>query len=585
MILQSLASYHERKGDTLAPPGWIRKPVDFVIVINRAGEFVTVNDLREVKNKKQVGLPKLLPNIGKQAQKHANSGKDANLLWDDAPFVLARKTKGPITTQSFCDTVEEYFPDGGECAEDEGIAAIKAFCRTQLADEAVRERIAGLLPQKNGVLLPVIVAFRLDDESECFISDRPAVKQRLAAHVGSRNPDGVCSVTGERAPISRLHTVIKNVWGGQSSGVSLVSYNAPAFNSYNKEGGANAPVGEAAMFAYTTALNHLLGGDSAQRMQVGDASTVFWSEKSSEFEGRFAQFFTGDKDDPDALTDLVRGLYDSIHRGRQAESDDVNRFYVLGLSPNAARVAVRFWIVGSVAEMERNIGRYFEDIKIAHGPNAPDELPLSRLLAQTAVLGKRENIPPNLAGDVMRAILGGTPYPLTAMAALLRRVRAERVVPHARAAFLKACINRSPLQEDDRERKMAMGLDRDNVNIGYRLGRLFAALEKTQLDALPGIKATIRDRFYGSASSTPAAVFPTLIRTSKHHLGKLDDRQRKYRERLIGEIVDGLPPEFPDVLKLSDQGRFAIGYYHQMQDFFTKKTPTADEKAEATGRE
>ncbi len=121
-----------------------------------------------------------------------------------------------------------------------------------------------------------------------------------------------------------------------------------------------------------------------------------------------------------------------------------------------------------------------------------------------------------------------------------------------------------------------MSLDTSNTNVGYSLGRLFAALEKTQQDALPGVKATIRDRFYGSASSTPAAVFPTLIRTSKHHLAKLDDRQRIYRERLIGEIVDGIPAEFPDVLNLTDQGRFAIGYYHQMQDFFTKKTSVAE---------
>ena len=576
MILQSLVSYYHRAGDKLAPPGWIRKFVDVAIVINRDGEFVTVNPLREPRDKKLVGKPTLLPNIGKQAQKHTNSGKDANLLWDDAPFILGMKTKGAITTEAFCDAVEAYFPDGGEHADDQGITALKAFCRTQLPDAAVRERIAGLLPKKNDVLLPVIVAFRLDGDPDYFISDRQAVKQRLASHVGSRDPDGVCCITGERAAISKLHTVLKNVWGGHSSGVNLVSYNAPAFNSYNKEDGANAPVGEASMFAYTTALNHLLDSDSSQRMQAGDASTVFWSEKPSALEGRFAELFTGDKDDPDAMTHLVRGLYESVGKGSPAKSDETNRFYVLGLSPNAARVAVRFWIVGTVAEMERNIARHFEDIRIVHGPNERDELPLWRLLAQTAVLGKHENVPPNLAGDVMQSILRGTPHSRAALAALLRRIRAERFIPHPRAAFLKACINRSSLQEDKKEKELLVSLDTSNTNVGYSLGRLFAALEKTQQDALPGVKATIRDRFYGSASSTPAAVFPTLIRTSKHHLAKLDDRQRIYRERLIGEIVDGIPAEFPDVLNLTDQGRFAIGYYHQMQDFFTKKTSVAE---------
>lgn len=579
MILQSLVSYHRRASDKLAQLGWIRKPVDFAIVIDGPGNFVAVNELRETKGGKLSGKPTLLPNIGKQAQKHSNSGKDANLLWDDAPFVLGMKTKGIMTAEAFAATVNEFFPDGAD-GDDPGIMAIKAFCRDQLPRDEVRERIAASLPQKNGELLPVIVAFRLDgDRDGYFISDRQTVKARLETHFTQADCNGFCSVTGRRASISKNHTVLKNVWGGQSSGVSLVSFNSAAFTSYNKEGGDNAPVGEAAMFAYTTALNSLLESGSSQRMQVGDASTVFWSEEPSQLESAFSMFFTEPpKDDPDRNTNAVRALFEAVKTGNLPESDSNNRFYVLGLSPNAARVAIRFWIVGTVAEMERNIVEHFENIRIVHGPRDRDELSLFRLLVQTASQGKADNIPPNLAGDVMRSIMEGTPYPVTALSALVRRTRAERNIPHARAAFLKACLNRSPLDKDEKE--LTVSLDLANTNIGYRLGRLFATLEKTQEDALPGLNATIRDRFYGSASSTPASVFPTLIRLSKHHLAKIDDKwKRTSREKLFGEIMDGIA-DFPPVLDLSDQGRFAIGYYHQRQAFFTPKQTAAEAPAD-----
>lgn len=580
MILQALCSYYRRASDRLAQLGWIRKPVDFAIVIDGGGNFITVNDLRETRDGKPSGRPTLLPNIGKQAQKHSVSGKDANLLWDDAPFVLGMKGRGMTTTNAFIATMEEFFPDGAY-GDDAGIAALKAFCRDQLPHGEVRERIAALLPRKNDEMQPVTVAFRLDgDRDGYFISDRQVVKDRLERHFSQSDCNGFCSITGRRASISRNHTVLKNVWGGQSAGVSLVSFNAAAFTSYNKESGGNAPVGEAAMFAYTTALNSLLESGSNQRMQVGDASTVFWSEEPSRLEELFAVALTEPpKDDPDSNASAIRELFESVETGKRAKGDGNNRFYVLGLSPNAARVAVRFWIVGTVAEMEKNIVRHFKDIRIAHGPRDRDELSLFRLLIQTAAQGKADNIPPNLAGDVMRSIMEGAPYPATALSALVRRTRAERIVNHARAAFLKACINRSPFIEDKKEKELDVSLDLTNTNIGYRLGRLFATLEKTQEEALPGINATIRDRFYGSASSTPASVFPTLIRLSKHHLAKIESKgMRTFLEKLFAEIV-GAFSDFPAVLSLSDQGRFAIGYYHQRQDFFTPKKPAADGSA------
>lgn len=114
-------------------------------------------------------------------------------------------------------------------------------------------------------------------------------------------------------------------------------------------------------------------------------------------------------------------------------------------------------------------------------------------------------------------------------------------------------------------------LDLSNANPAYRLGRLFAALEKIQEEASPGLNATIRDRYYGAASSTPVSVFTTLLRLKNHHIGKLSPGRATQMEKLLGEIL-GEVSDFPRQLALPDQGRFALGYYHQRQAFFTKST-------------
>jgi CRISPR-associated protein Csd1 len=244
----------------------------------------------------------------------------------------------------------------------------------------------------------------------------------------------------------------------------------------------------------------------------------------------------------------------------------------LGLSPNASRVAVRFWIVDTVAGMATKICRHFEDLRVAHGSKERDYLSLFRLLASIAVQGKSENIPPNLAGDTVRAVLEGLPYPHTLLQAAVRRIKAEHDITYPRAALIKACLNRYARFRSQQGEEMAMSLDTTNINIGYRLGRLFATLEKIQQEANPKVAATIRDKFYGAASSTPVTVFGNLMRLKNHHLAKLESPGRRVNlEKLIGEIISEIG-DFPAHLTLEDQGRFAIGYYHQMQDFFTKKS-------------
>ena len=382
-------------------------------------------------------------------------------------------------------------------------------------------------------------------------------------------------MSGERDVVALLHPALKGVPGANTTGSNIVSFNFAAATSFGKKQGENSPIGVRSAFEYTTALNTLLAKDSKQKMMIGDATVVFWTGRDDAFETELAGFFSEPpKDEPDRLVQNVAALFKSPRTGSAAFTDDSTTFYVLGLAPNAARLSVRFWHIGTVAEMANRFRSYFEDLSIVHGPKDKDHLSLWRLLVSTAVQGKSENIAPNLAGNVMRSILEGLPFPETLLQAVLMRIKAEHEVSYPRAKLIKGCLNRKwCFTNPKNERNLTVSLDVQNVNIGYRLGRLFAVLEKIQEAANPGLNATIRDRFYSSASSMPTSVFGNLMRLSNHHLSKLRKEKPGYAvnlEKLMQEVVSGVS-SFPAHLSLDDQGQFAIGYYHQRQDFFTKK--------------
>jgi CRISPR-associated protein Csd1 len=342
------------------------------------------------------------------------------------------------------------------------------------------------------------------------------------------------------------------------------------FDSYGKVQSYNAPTSPKAAFAYTTGLNEMLAKNSRQRLNVGDASTVFWAERKHEIESVFADLF-GEPPKGETAQDYkqVVATFRAPETGAPPQLDPKTRFYVLGLAPNAARIAVRFWFAGTVGEVAGNVAQHFEDLEMIRAPKQPKHLSLFRLMVATAAQGKAENIPANLAGELMKTILSGTPYPKALLGAAIRRCRAERKITYPRAALIKAMLSREARYYRKTEKEVAMSLDTTNINVGYRLGRLFATLEKIQEEASPGINATIRDRFYGSASATPVSAFPHLMKLKNHHLAKLENRGRVVNfERTIGEIMEGLE-DFTAHLSLPDQGRFAVGYYHQRQAFFT----------------
>ncbi len=563
MILQALYEYYLRKPE-LPGLGFEEKEIPFLIGLDEQGRFVQIEDTREGEGTKKRGKRFLVPQGVKRA-----SNVLPNLLWDNASYVLGVDIKGkPERLNQQAHAFQQAISDL-MIEQDRGVTSVLRFLNSP--DQKARA-VAAASQWPEILEKGANLAFKMAGRAE-LVCQSDGVRKAMANRNASESTDNaVCLISGEENPTERLHAPIKGVWGAQSVGANIVSFNLDAFNSWGKSQGHNAPVSRRAAFAYTTALNHLLARDSRQRLQIGDTSTVFWSAQANPMEDLLADLFSEpSKDDPDRNVRAVESLYRSPQDGAQSFESDDTLFYVLGLSPNAARIAVRFWHVARVSELARHIKKHFNDLEIVHGPRDKPHLSLFRLLIASATQGKSENIPPNIAGDFMKSILAGTPYPETLLQAVIRRIRAEHEVSHPRAALVKACLNRRirHSQSDD-AKELAVALDDTHTNIGYRLGRLFAVLEKIQEEANPGINATIRDRYYGAASSTPVAVFQTLMRLKNHHLAKLDNRGRAINfERTIGEIMDGIH-DFPPVLSLADQGRFTVGYYHQRQALFTK---------------
>lgn len=580
MILQALHRYYERS-EGLPREGWIRRGVDYVVVLDTQGQCVGLEPVGELRKGKLTPSEKLVTAIGKQAMKHTNSGKDANLLWDNASFVFGTGNKGDIKLASFLGTLDDWLGD----LQDTGIEAVRKFClRLQADPEAAGALIDRWQAQEDFDKRDPVLVFRLTDDLE-YVHMRHAVRRKYESALTftqSGSPlRGNCLVTGAiKVPLAPNESVIKGVWGGQPAGCNIVSFNARAFESYGKRerNGENAPISAQASFAYTTALNHLLS--SRQRIQVGDASTVFWAEETHELENAIPDLF-GDppKDDPDRNVRAVEALYAAVHSGKFAEGGPNTRFHVLGLAPNAARISIRFWETAKAADLAKRIKQHFDDLEILHADYEPRYLSLFRVLTGAALLNKADNIPPNLGGELMRAILEGRPYPAQLLNLAVVRCRAEQKPTYARAAAIKASLNRLIRSRKTHEKEFLPMLDPTNANPAYRLGRLFATLEKIQEEASPGLNATIRDRYFGAASSTPVSVFTTLLRLKNHHLGKLSPGRATQMEKLIGEIL-GEIADFPKLLPLPDQGRFALGYYHQRQAFFTKSEPNNQEESQ-----
>ncbi|MBK8189920.1 MAG: type I-C CRISPR-associated protein Cas8c/Csd1 [Vampirovibrionales bacterium] len=582
MILHALYEYYQRLAadpeSGIAPEGFERKEIPFLILLDAEGNFRDLQDVREGIGRNLRAKRYLVPkDCGR------TSGVRANLLWDNPKYVLAYaekpsdQEKANLCHRAFLARFEECFSDMRQTHT--GLGALGRFLEKQSFDAILSHPLWREVVKSKGNL-----TFQLDSDYRPIAEDA-AIQARVrekTQDLSEKSERSICLISGKPAPLALLHPAIKGVAGGQISGCFIVSFNFAAARSYGKESGDNAPVSQSVAFAYTTALNYLLQKGSRHKLQVADMTMVFWAEKQEPIEDFLFDLFVENKDDPTRNSEAIRALYSSPWRGSlSVDEDDATRFYVLGLAPNASRISIRFWEVTTVSGLVERLKEHFNDIKICHGPKMSDFLPLNSLIRSVAVQGKLDHVAPNHAADMTRAVFSGAPYPLVFLQEALTRTRAEQDVPYWRAALIKACVNRFIRSEaHSTEKELTVSLDETNDNIGYCLGRLFAVLEKIQEESHPGINATIRDRYYGSASSTPVVAFSPLMRMKNHHLAKLENRGRVVNfERLLARIMEYIS-DFPSTLSLHDQGRFAIGYYHQRQAFFSKSSEASQSQAE-----
>ena len=570
MILKALYDYYNRCGN-LPAPGMEEKEIGFVIVISKEGKFLRFEDCRTDKTIGRVYLVK----------KHVSrsSAAVANYLYDNSAYVLGYSDKddsekNQLYFNTFVEKVQsilDRMPDNSDIRTLMNFYAQgREAIHSEVEQDPLWEDIKKNLSKKYSVF-----SFRIEGDLRILAEK----KELMQTNEGTKNDNsrGLCMVTGVQGEL--VDTTTATMIQGSQATAKLVAFQVNSgYDSYGKEKCGNAPISHEAEFAYTTALNTMLRRDSRNKFTVGNRTFVFWAssndkaaEQAEESLFDLLGYSEEKKDNPNAKIEQVRKVFTAIYSGSLSTSLE-DRFYILGLAPNSARIAAVYWSETPLRDFAGKILRHFDDMEIID--TRKDRKPymgIKDILSAVTLGGKQSEATPNLPESIIKSIFLGTPYPYTLLSACIRRIRAESGDGNAaritRIAIIKAFLNRQNVND----KRMEIMLDKRNTNQGYLCGRLFAVLDRIQEDA-NGI-SSIRERYMNAASSTPSSVFATILNLSSHHLENLSNEGKKvFYEKLKQEIIDKISSDgFPAHLDLQDQGRFFVGYYHQRQDFFNKK--------------
>lgn len=586
MILQALVDYYEALAaqGRVAKPGWGIAKISYALNLDKQGKLLNLISLKltKQKGKKAVEVPQniLLPEATKRT-----SEVEAQFLWDNAKYVLGLDASGKAERSKQCfEAMAQKCQEILAAVVGEKAAALKAFFASWQPEAAHDNAI--LQPYMEDLLSSANLMFKVEGKS---VEQDEEIRKAWDAYKSQQASDtaqGICLVTGKKAPVARLHTKIKGLYGAQSSGAALVAFNALAYESYEHKQGDNAPVSEYAAFAYTTALNTLLASER-NYLRIGEMTVVFWAEGADEDnEDVFGDVFSSENkiiEDDD-----LHGFFEKVSQGQAFSVKDYlvkpgNKFYILGLSPNAARISVRFFFVDTFGDFIKNYEQYFREFEIIK-PSFDNRVnvPLWQILQETANKNSKDKAAsPLLAGAVLRSILSGIKYPEALYQNTILRAKADQDNPdknitkisRIKAAIIKACLLRN---YKNNEEVVTVALNEECKKVPYVLGRLFAVLEDLQEKANPGINSTIKDRYFNSACATPSVTFPLLTKLANTHLKKISAQKGTviYFEKLIGELMNKLEVEnnaMPARLSLPEQGEFVLGYYHQVQKRFEKK--------------
>lgn len=587
MILQSLVHYYEalERADRITRPGWCNAKVSFGLELSGNGELLAIIPMKQPV---QRGKKTVMLSIDMKVPQFLSRSSEvsANFLCDNSSYLLGIDSKGkPERSRKCFLAAKEKHLKILENVNSPAAVAVKHFFQHWSPDQAAENPV--LIPYLEEIMAGANLVFFYDRDFAQEDPDIQAAWESFSAGDGGK-PDGVCLVTGQKAEIARIHGMIKGLPGAQSSGAALVSFNAPAFESHGKSQSFNAPVGIYAAYAYTTALNYLLA-DKQHTSMIGDTTIVYWSEEAEEV---YQNIFSMAADPTIDNQEILDGVFKNLESGKAVAVGDVETkismdqpFYILGLTPNAARIAVRFFYRDTFGGILKNLKRHYDEMEIVRPSNDSIEyLGLWRMLQETVNKKSRDKNPvSNMAGAVYRAIISGSRYPNSLYQEVIGRIRADQDNPdnriykitRGRAAIIKAYLMRNGTIKKE---ELTVGLNENCSNPAYVLGREFAVLEAIQEEANPGINATIKDRYFNAACATPAIIFPVLFKLKNSHIRKLNSRNKViYYETLLEDLQgklllkDDQKTACPRRLTLEEQGMFILGYYHQTQKRYEKK--------------
>lgn len=577
MLLQSLVKLYEAWADKgeIEKLGWNPVKISYGISLDEEGNIDEIIHLKTNAPKGNKEIPSL---ISLPMPVKRSVGVASNFLYDNATYVLGYDNSNkPDRAKQCFDCFRSVGNKVLENSDDEFSTVIKKFLQK---DYSEFENLSDLLTELNctettvddilnkgaNLLLMPLGKFPTDSKAIC--------ESWNSYYEHSDAPKGVCLVTGKDDHIAKLHPVIKNIRCAQAAGASLVSFNATAFDSYGKENGYNAPVSEYAAFAYTSALNKLVS-DNDHKVFSGDTTVVCWTEDGeSAYQDVFAGIFNSDdevkqKDLHDTIVSIVNG---NEVKWEGIPLNPSNNFYILGISPNSARLSVRFFIQNTFGKVMENLLKNQQRMEMVKpGFEKFNYIPLWRILGETVNKKSRDKkCKPHLAGDVLNSIINDYNYPSTLYYGILGRISAEQNINWVKASVLKAYLLKN--YDSKYKEEITVDYNENSNNKAYLLGVLFSNLEEIQNTANPGIKSTIRDRYFTAASSTPSRVFPILIDLAQNHIKKIPNVGAKVNcQKMLTETMSKLGDKFPNRLKLDEKGMFQLGYYQRTQERFTGK--------------
>ena len=594
MILQSLRELALREG-LVDDPAFESKPVRWVIELKLNGRFRQLypTDLLQSLpqgSKKKPKLEAKLMVIPRRCIRPGDQAK-ANFLVDNAKYVLGidsdQENPDPKNVKRHAAYLEQLH-HAREATPSLELDAVLAF----LANDEQRQACRAELDRQGGFADNDLFTFEIEGE---LLHQAEALRQYWAAlqdDIAQNYHDTQCLICGEQRAPATLHNQIQ-IRGGSTSGVPMVSFNAEAFEKYGWSGNANATVCNECMTAYVESLRRLTRpryvnprtGITVQPLSTvlnGDTTAIYWADNDDPLISGLSMM----RDDPKKVADLLA----SPRHGVPTGVGEATRFFCLILTGTQGRAIVRRIHTGTVAEVERNLRHYFAAINVDRfDRNTP--LPQFMLLKSMVLNGELDRLPAELAAELWLAALFGLPLSRSFLAAVVLRNRAERKVSAERAALIhlfftshrrSATANTTIASPPRAGEEIAhdMSLNRESKDPAYLLGRLLAVLENLQTAAQgQNLNRTLVDRTFGAASTRPGVVFPQLIQTAQHHFAKAGKKlggRTVNLDKQLGEIMDGLEiGGFAATLTLEQQGRFALGYYHQRQSFFRGKTDGA----------